>query len=213
MKNVLQKITEGVLAGIMIVIGCTVYLACENKVFGAIFFSVALITICFKGFSLYTGKIGLMTIKNFKSDFTALTLGLLGNVIATFLFGLLISVALPKLQTVAQTAVSLKLKESFIEALIRAIFCGILMYVAVSVYREKNSLAGIVFCVPVFILCGFEHSIANMGYFAIARVIDLQSFGYIWIIILGNTIGGLLFPILSLLRKENKNSKSEATNG
>ncbi len=205
MKGILQKIVNGVLAGIMIIIGCTVYLACENKVFGAVFFSVALLTICFMGFSLYTGKIGLMTLKNFKKDFTVLTLGLLGNVIATFLFGLLIGYALPNIQAVAQTAVANKLKESFLEALIRGVFCGILMYVAVAVYREKNSIAGIFFCVPVFILCGFEHSIANMGYFAIAGVINLQSFGYIWIVILGNTIGGLLLPVLRGFLKEDKN--------
>ena len=42
------------------------------------------------------------------------------------------------------------------------VLCGILMYTAVWVYKQKNTAAAIFFCVPVFILAGFEHSIADM---------------------------------------------------
>ena len=49
---------RGVLAGLMISIGGYVYLGCENRVVGAVFFTVGLITITLFGFDLYTGKIG-----------------------------------------------------------------------------------------------------------------------------------------------------------
>ena len=48
---------RGVLAGLMISIGGYVYLGCENRVVGAVFFTVGLITITLFGFDLYTGKI------------------------------------------------------------------------------------------------------------------------------------------------------------
>ncbi len=54
----LNKILSGISAGILISIGGSVFLACDNKYVGAVMFSVALLCICLKGYSLYTGKIG-----------------------------------------------------------------------------------------------------------------------------------------------------------
>ncbi|MBO5774393.1 MAG: formate/nitrite transporter family protein, partial [Clostridia bacterium] len=78
-------------------------------------------------------------------------------------------------------------------------------YIAVSLYKEKNTIVGIVFCIPVFILSGFEHSIADMGYFAIAGEWSAVGLGYIWTIILGNSLGAMLFPALKLIVKEKNN--------
>ena len=123
MKDFTRKTIDGVLAGIMIVIGCTVYLSCLNinKIYGALLFAVALITICYKGFSLYTGKIGFMTVKNFKKEFPTLSLGIFGNVLATFIFGLMIGYALPQIKETAIPLVASKLQQDFLEAFIKAI--------------------------------------------------------------------------------------------
>jgi formate/nitrite transporter FocA (FNT family) len=52
--------------------------------------------------------------------------------------------------------------------------------------------------VMLFVLCGFEHSIANMFYFALGFT-DAATYGkalgYILIAIAGNAIGGMLFAI------------------
>ncbi len=210
-KGILKNIIYGFLAGAMISIGCAVYVACENKYVGAVMFSVALLTICYKGYNLYTGRIGFIVNAHTKEDFSGLFLGLLGNVLATMVFGAALGYALPKLAVTATTLVAAKLEQSFLSALIRATFCGILMYIAVSLYREKKTIVGIVFCIPVFILSGFEHSIADMGYFAIAGEWSLKGFGYIWTIILGNTVGAMLFPALKLIVRERK--KEEKTEG
>ena len=81
-KDVLKNIVYGFLAGAMISIGCAVYLACQNKYVGAIMFSVALLTICYKGYNLYTGRIGFIVNGHTKEDFSGLLLGLLGNTLA-----------------------------------------------------------------------------------------------------------------------------------
>ena len=47
-------------------------------------------------------------------------------------------------------------------------------------------------CVMVFILCGFEHSVANMYYISVANLLSLKSLLYILIMILGNSVGSIL---------------------
>ena len=193
MISILKKICNGISAGVMIIIGCTVFLACTAKtesnsimnVFGSFFFSIALLTICIKGYSLYTGKVGYLPEKHGKEEFSVLLLGLLGNAIATILLGFAIKYAIPNLETQA-TAICLKKlnSQNFLQTFIRAIFCGILMYVAVSIYRDNKSITGILFAIPVFILSGFEHSIADIGYFAISNIVSWEAFGFIWTVIL-----------------------------
>ncbi len=192
------------LAGASVSIGCAVYLACANKYVGAVMFSVALLVICYMGYNLYTGKIGLIVTSHTKQDFSTLLLGLLGNTVAMLVCGTILRFAIPSLNETAVTVVTAKLTQTFWSALARGVFCGILMYLAVIVYREKKSIVAILFCIPVFILCGFEHSIADMGYFAIAGEFSLKGFGYIWTIILGNTVGSTVFAALYQIGKEAK---------
>ena len=77
------------------------------------------------------------------------------------------------------------------------------MYMAVSCYREKGTIAAIFFCVPAFILSGFEHSIANMFYFGVSGIINMESIFYIFVVIIGNAIGGMAMPLLNILGKED----------
>lgn len=204
--KILQKIVNGVMAGIMIAIGGSVFLACYgdgsvlNRAIGAFFFSIALLCICYKGYSLYTGKIGFIPEKHDGDAFAVLLLGLLGNLIATVSLGLAVRYAIPSVSAVAEAICASKLTQSFGQTLIRGIFCGILMYLAVNIYRDKNTVVGILFCVPVFILAGFEHSIANMFYFAAAGSFTLDTVIYILVVVLGNTIGGMLMPLLAMIR-------------
>lgn len=46
-------------------------------------------------------------------------------------------------------------------------------------------------CVIVFILCGFEHCVANMFYFSVARSWSFKTILYTFIMILGNSIGSI----------------------
>lgn len=203
-----KDLTLGIIAGLCIGLGGSVFLACCNdyagygKIVGAIMFSVALLCICFRGYALFTGKVGFLVVGHKKADVSAVLLSLLGNLIGTVVSGYAIRFALPALGEKAQAICDAKLTQTVPETLIRAIFCGILMYLAVVIYRENKSIAGIFFCVPVFILAGFEHSIANMFYFAASGIVSINAFAYLWVVILGNAIGGMLIPALSLLCKE-----------
>ena len=190
------KILSGISAGILVSIGGAVFLSCDIRYVGAVLFSVALLSICLKGYSLYTGHVGYLLDNHSKEDVSALLLGLLGNLIGTVCCGLLLRYALPVIGTGAEAACTARLAQAPAQTFIRALFCGILMYLAVSTYREKNTIAGILFCIPVFILSGFEHSIADMFYFAASGIVSFQAFAFIWIVILGNSVGGLLLPTM-----------------
>ena len=200
----------------MIVIGCAVYLACESKVVGAVLFAVALLTICLKGYSLFTGKVGYLPESHTKEDVFTLLLGLLGNAIATCGIGYILGLAMPGLQAVAENSYNAKLTQEWYQTFVRAIFCGVLMYVAVSIYKENGKLAGIFFAVPTFILSGFEHSIANMGYFGISGQVSFEAFLFILIVVLGNAVGGMLLPLitgkLKIRAKNVKDSEEKESN-
>lgn len=198
----LKQIINGFCAGLLISIGGCVFLACDNKYMGAFFFSVALLSICIKGYSLFTGKVGYIPESHSKDDVSSLLLGLLGNTVATVLIGFLVSLAFPSFFASAKLICAAKLaSQNFFSTLLRGILCGVLMYLAVSIYKESKSYIGIVFCIPVFILSGFEHSIADMFYFSVARAVSFKGFLFILTVIVGNTIGGMLLPSLSLLSK------------
>ncbi len=199
-----RKLIDGIFAGILISIGGCVLLSCDNRYAGAVTFSIALLFICIRGYSLYTGKICYMVEKHDKEAFSVLLSGLLGNLIGTVLCGLALKYALPGITQTALTMCEAKLTQNFLQTFIRAVFCGILIYLAVDIYKTKQTPIGILFSIPVFILSGYEHSIADMFYFASSGIVSLKAFGFIWIVILGNTVGGMLFPFLKLFgRKEN----------
>ncbi|MBE7081209.1 MAG: formate/nitrite transporter family protein [Clostridiales bacterium] len=197
----LSKVLNGISAGLMVSIGCAVFLACENKVVGSILFTIALLVICFRGYSLYTGKIGFISFSHTKEDFSVLLLGLLGNAIGMIAFGLLISVALPNIKEKAVLLCLAKLEQTWAQTVIRGLFCGVLMFIAVYVYKENKSIVAIIFAIPTFILCGFEHSVADIGYYAIANMFSFEIVLFILLVVVGNTIGSMILPYLQIAQK------------
>ena len=203
----IKKLLSGLSAGILISIGGAVYLACENKYVGAVLFSVALLCICYKGYSLYTGRVGYIPEKHDKDAFSSLFLGLAGNAAGTVVCGLAVRYALPRLGEAAETLCDAKLAQTVPQTLVRAFFCGVLMYLAVSIFRYKKTPIAILFCIPVFILSGFEHSIADIFYFAAGGLFTLPVLGFVCAVILGNSVGGVLLPVLVPDKKPEETDK------
>ena len=192
-----KTVFGAVSAGIMIDIGGSVFLSCDSIYVGAVLFSVALLCICYLGYYLFTGKIGYLANDFSKNNILNLCVGLAVNLIVTFLLGMLISFAIPALSDKAYIMCTSKLEQTFLISFIRAVFCGVLMYTAVEIFRQKKTPIGIIFCIPVFILCGFEHSIADMFYFGVSGIFDTRILTFELAAVLGNTAGGLVLPLLS----------------
>ena len=198
----LRNIRDSVLAGILIAIGGCVYLGTPTyRIVGAVLFSVALLFICYRGYLLYTGRIGFLLFSHTKSDLIAILIALVGNLLTAYLLGRLCAVALPLLSLQATMICEQKLKPALWLILVRSALCGVLMYLSVALFKEKKTPVGIFFAIPVFIFSGFEHSIADSFYFGMAEIFSTESALFLLVAVAGNTLGALLTAALEGRRK------------
>ena len=197
-----ENVKKSILSGIMIAFGCSVYLSCVDKGlvwFGSFLFSAGLFTICEYGFNLYTGKVGYIALRFKDLKYIRLVfLILIFNLLTTFLLGILIGKNFEVIRNVALNIYSLKFKMPLWKLFLSGVLCGILMYLAVDTWKRGSKIGCFIY-VPVFILCGFDHSIANSFYNGAAlgeHTFTLQNLLIILDVILGNAVGGMLFPFL-----------------
>lgn len=197
---------KAVLAGMLIGIGGIVYLMTENKYFGSFLFSLGLFSILRYELALYTGKVGY--IPEQKPVYLAeVAVTLLGNMIGTGLAALLIRLTRmgSRVHEAAAAAMTVKMGDGFLSILLLGLFCGMLMFVAVDngkrCKKEGNDMSflfGTSVPVMVFILCGFNHSVADCFYFfagirTSAEIADGML--YILTVVIGNALGGMLMPL------------------
>ncbi|MCH5197163.1 MAG: formate/nitrite transporter family protein [Oscillospiraceae bacterium] len=206
MKTILSQVANGVLAGMMIGIGGCVSLSCDNKYIGSLLFALGLFAIVQFGFGLYTGRVGYIPLRKPVYLLECLWT-LVGNALGTFIDAALLKFTriAPAITEKALSSVDTKLADSPLSAFILAVFCGILMFVAVDnarISREEGGhvekTLGILFPVMVFILCGFNHCIADMFYIFLTGKITGAGV-YLPVVILGNSLGGMLIPLLKML--------------
>lgn len=200
LRKQIRTFALAVLAGAAIGIGGMVYLSVENKVAGALMFTVGLYTICVHGLNLYTGKIGYLPeqLSCGRLDYLMdLFVIWLGNLAGTGLTAA--AIAQTRADGMAEAARSVcepKMKDGLLSLFILAVFCGFLMYVAVDGYRQTKNPAILFMGVAAFILCGFEHCIADMFYFSAAGIWSGRAARRIAVITLGNSAGGVLIPLI-----------------
>lgn len=204
MSRIRAAVPDGILAGMMVSIGGSVLLSVDNRYAGAVLFCIALLAICYFGFNLYTGKVGFLWNTHDADALSMAFLGLAGNFLGTLLMGWLLSAALPQLRDAALAACEKRLTQLPMQTLLRGFFCGVLMYTAVWIYREKKTALGILFCIPVFILAGFEHSIADMFYFSLAGLFNARVLAFLLLVVLGNSLGGMFIPAVQSLKGGRK---------
>lgn len=191
-----SSITSSFLSGLTIVFGTVVFLSCSDRIVGSALFSFALMTIICRGLLLYTGKIGYIRTFGVKN----ILVTLLGNLIGTFVGGVLISFTRIKgtplmegIQQKAQTLVNVKLSDDLLSVFILACCCGVMMFLAVDNYAKSKSWLFVVLPIMVFILCGFEHCIANAAYITLAGAWSLQAVLYLGVMIAGNAVGSWIY--------------------
>lgn len=194
-----------VLSGLAIGVGGSVYLLTENKIVGALMFTVGLYTICTQQFNLFTGKVGYL-VENKPSYLFDLLIIWLGNFAGVYLMALCMTLtrAGEGLTKTAQALCEVKMNDGLLSLFILGIFCGMLMFVAVDGYKKTNGNPVILFlCVAGFILCGFEHCIADMFYFSIAGMWSWEALGRILLITLGNSLGGILILLVKKIPEKS----------
>ncbi len=187
MNKTLDFIAKSLLSGVLIAFGCISYVAIENHTLGAFVFSLGLLTVILQKTLLYTGKVGYLKYQ-LKHIFTYILPMLLLNLFAIWVTcRLFASYSGIVLDTTAVMAC--KQKELWSEALVRSIGCGAMMYIAVEGFRRYRNALCVIMPIMCFILCGFEHCIANYGYMAMCGKLWVSQLP-VWII--GNAIGSLV---------------------
>lgn len=192
----------------MIAIGGTVFLSIENKVIGASLFSIGLFGVLIYNLNLYTGKIGYL-ITNFNLKYVKeLAITIIGNFIGACSVGFILRYTriYDNIYSKALILANTKLNDNLLSIFILSIFCGLLMYFAVNGFKKQTDFGKylvVYLGVAVFILCGFEHCIANMYYFSVADIWSLKTLGDTGIMVLGNSVGSFIIPLCNLVIKDN----------
>ncbi|MDD6735563.1 MAG: formate/nitrite transporter family protein [Clostridiales bacterium] len=183
---------KSILAGILIGIGGTAFLSVGSKELGSALFSLGLLAVIILECNLYTGKVGY--IKK-PSEIGTLALMCIRNFIGAAIVGAAAYVLMKDGGT-AQEIADKKLDLPFGTVFIKAIMCGIMIYLAVELYKRSKQIWLVVLPIMIFILCGFEHCVADVFYFAAAGVLSIRAVLFVLLCAVGNAAGSLLIRLL-----------------
>ena len=217
-----KMIVLGMLAGIYIGFGACVFVQATAaggdafqtmaaKLIGAALFPVGLMMVILCGAELFTGN-NLLTLalmdgkitwgKMLRNWVIVYIANLAGSVILAFLLaksGLFADAAGERAMAIASAKTSIP----FMPALIRGIFCNILVVLACWFQAGAKDMIGKIFAIwfPImlFVFAGFEHSVANMTYIPLGIFLGADvSWGAFFIgnllpVTIGNMIGGAAF--------------------
>lgn len=147
------------LAGVCIGIAGFCYLA-EKSIIGAVLFAFGLLAVVHYRLKLFTGTAGFFK----KGEFLNLLLILFGNILGCLFVALIARCSPMPLQDTAQGILQGRLSTGPCFGFVLAIGCGFIMTTAVQFAREGKFLP-LLFGVPLFIVSGFPHCIADAFYY------------------------------------------------
>ena len=192
----IKSLKSAVMAGICIAIAGFGYLAIGG-IFGAIVFAFGLIAVVSYKLKLYTGTAGF--VETLDGKFCELGIILLANIFGCLLVALLSRVSPLGITESAQKLLEGRLANGWWRCGLLAIGCGFIMTTAVNFARKDNWLP-LLFGVPMFIVCGFPHSIADAFYYLAAPASFLNAnkiavFVLYVSIVIGNFVGCNLYRL------------------
>lgn len=161
---------------------------------GAVLFALGLLAIVGYKLKLYTGTAGFIN----KDEVGNLMVILLGNILGCFLIASLTNYSpiADGIHQVAANILNSRLYVGFFGCGLLAIGCGLLMTTAVHFARQQNYLP-LLFSIPLFIVCGFPHCIADAFYYlTIPELWTTELIGVYISTVVGNAIGCNLYRII-----------------
>ncbi len=213
-------IKKAITSGIFIAMGVFVYLSCDVKYVGAVLFSFGLFGVCEYKLNLFTGMIG-YAVENTKANGVSAITDLLKVLICNFL-GIAVTTFLlsftatqetfDKAVTIVESSVNLNI----FSLLIKSMMCGVIMLIAVDRYKLANGMAkyiAIFTGIPVFILSGYYHSIAYVGYLTLGicsgqlsnNVTPIKILVVILTAVVGNALGSIIVRYLTTQKEKSSN--------
>ena len=167
----------------------------EGGIIGAFIFSFGLFGVLYGKWALYTGYAGSYAWRDAK-DWGRLFYMLLGNLVGVLAIAAILAVSseaiIERANSVVSNIIADRTSSEWWQLVIRGIGTGFIMEIAVRYGRESKWMT-LVFGVPVFILCGLPHCVADIFYYGVDWFTqDGSPVSYIvpWIsAIIGNLIG------------------------
>ena len=196
---------SSLLAGVCIGIAGWGYLA-EKSIVGAVLFAFGLLTVVHYALKLYTGTAGFIR----RGEVGQLLLILCGNIVGCLFVALMARCSPMPLQATAQGILEARLATGPLRGGVLAIGCGFIMTTAVTFGRQGKNLP-LLFGVPLFIMCGFPHCVADAFYYL---CVPLDFWAAHWpnillfylAIVIGNFIGCNLYRGVMLSNDHASNS-------
>ena len=198
------------------------------KFMGAAVFPVGLMFVVMCGAELFTGN-NLMALaviekkisinkmfRNWTLVYVANFIGSILLVLAVYYGGVLSGPAAEKAMAIASSKISIPLSEM----VIRGILCNMIVVLAVWMATGAKDIISKIFAcwfpIMLFVVCGFEHSIANMFFIPMGMILGaditmVQLFINLIPVTIGNIIGGaIIIPFVYhkiYLNKDNTNKE------
>lgn len=189
-------INNAILAGIVIGLGGLINLHVGAPV-GPFLFSVGLMSVLVFKMDLFTGKAGLLTLGEITPKKLLDIWG--GNLMGACLIGALVTISQDNVAiTAARKICEVRLANGFLVNCCLGIYCGLLMYIAVTGFQKTGSFIIAVFPVAAFILAGFNHCVADMFYVFVSG--NFETWWELVSTTIGNIIGCNIIPLLKKAR-------------
>ena len=176
-----------VFAGLLIGTGGLVYLR-VGGIAGAILFAFGLLSVVMCGAQLFTGKSGFLPVRQIPKLILMLAANAIGCLIAAVIATYCLNTSV---QTNLESIVIARQNASWLSLLITSSGTGMIMTLSVYGARKQHYLP-LLFGVPVFILCGLPHCVADAFYYALAILMGDFEWWILWAwlwAIVGNYIG------------------------
>lgn len=226
-RNPRGYIIASMVAGMFITFGSMVALSIGGlltplmgsaaKIIAAVAFSSALSLAVMAGCELFTGNNLVLSAAAWEKKISWRMVGMLwivnwlGNLVGTWLliglYWLSGANAVPEVMQYFHAVASAKVALEPMEMIVRGILCNICVCLAiwctVRMKSESGKLIMTVWCILIFMVCGFEHSIANMSIIGIALInqvgSDVTVLNYLnnlFFVTIGNILGAIFFVTL-----------------
>lgn len=210
----LKVFISSLLAGFCIVFGATCYLICASqgnyafKIVGSLLFGIGLFTIIHFGLYLYTGKVA-YAFDNKPKYVLDLLICIAGNLIGVVLLSMILKsthIINDNVITLAKSLVETKQNSFWYEIIILGAMCGVMIYLAVEGHKvAPYSIGKVLFAflpISLFILCGFEHVVANACYYTYAGVFNGKVILWFILMAIGNALGSIIIhEAIKLIKK------------
>ena len=193
------------MAAFYVALGAICFLIVPNSIVASCFFSVGILLVV-NFHNLLLTRVVPLSVYDKEYNFLDILITIIGNLVGSTIAGVMISITRSgtivseKLQLVVDT----RLNDNFLSIFVLAIFCGMLVaYSCLTVKKHgNNTFAGIFYCwffVSTFVLCGYEHVVADAFFFVTYYILfefKLSMLLILVTVLIGNIMGGLIAGFL-----------------